>query len=248
MPALRIIPEPLWQAVARQRAATRAAYVRTTDGRLHGRPPSGVESKYLLTGLTTCGLCGGALVVMSRTSGDQRKFLYRCQHAYYRGPTVCVNRRPLPMLDTNQAVLRALEATLLTPAAVEAIVHEVMARARPVEDTAVPRRAALRADLAVVEAELAQLTALTARPRISTVSSRPCGRRSSGARRSTPSWPRSTGSGACGPVDPVALTPVILAKLGDWSGFMGRRVARPGRSSATSWSAGSRSRRSPTGR
>jgi hypothetical protein len=30
---------------------------------------------------------------------------------------------------------------------------------RPAEDTAVPRRAALRADLAVVEAEIARLTA-----------------------------------------------------------------------------------------
>ena len=107
VPALRIIPEPLWHAVARQRAATLAAYVRTTGGQLWGRPARGIESKYLLTGLLTCGACGGSLVVMSRTSGDQRKYLYRCQHAYYRGPTVCANRRGLSMLDTNAAVLQA---------------------------------------------------------------------------------------------------------------------------------------------
>ena len=81
-PTLRIIPEALWQAVAGRRVDARQAYVRTTGGRLWGRPASGVESRYLLTGLTTCGLCGGSLVVQSRTSGDHRKFLYRCQHAY----------------------------------------------------------------------------------------------------------------------------------------------------------------------
>ena len=32
VPALAIVPEPLWQAVAARRAATRAAYVRTTTG------------------------------------------------------------------------------------------------------------------------------------------------------------------------------------------------------------------------
>ena len=67
------------------------------------------------------------------------------------------------MLDTNQAVLQSLEEALLTPAAVEAIVHEVLAAARPVEETAVPRRAALRADLVVVEAEIARLTSAIAR-------------------------------------------------------------------------------------
>ena len=66
------------------------------------------------------------------------------------------------MLATNQEVLRKLEAAPLTPAAVEAIVGEVLAVVRPVEDTAVPRRAAPRADLIVVEAEIARLTAAIA--------------------------------------------------------------------------------------
>jgi site-specific DNA recombinase len=226
VPELRIIDEPLWQAVARQRAATRAAYVRTTDGRLHGRPPSGVESKYLLTGLATCGLCGGSLVVMSRTSGDERRFAYRCQHAYYRGPTVCENRRVLPMLDTNQTVLRELEQALLTPAAVEAIVHTALAAMRPAVETASPRRAALRADLAVCEAELARLTAAIAQaPDLGSLLE---ALRAKEHRRAELQAELATldGLGRVRTIDPAVLTPMILAKLDDWSGLMGRKVAQ----------------------
>jgi site-specific DNA recombinase len=218
MPALRIVDDALWQAVAKQRAATRAAYVRTTNGQLHGRPPSGVESKYLLTGLATCGVCGGSLVVMSRTHGDQRKFLYRCQHAYYRGPTVCANRRVLPMLDTNQAVLRAIEAACLTPVAVEAIVRETLASVRPVADTAVPRRVALRADLVVVEAEIARpVAAIAQAPDLGSLLD---ALRAKEQRRETLQAELAAldGLGRVGTLDPATLTPTILAKLGDWSG------------------------------
>ena len=226
-PNLRIIPEALWQAVSDRRANARQAYVRTTGGKLYGRPPSTVESRYLLTGLTTCGLCGGSLVVHSRTSGDHRKFLYRCQHAYYRGPTVCTNRRPLSMLETNQAVLRALEAALLTPAAVEAIVREVIDMARPAENTVVPRRTALQADLAVCEAEIAQLTTLTARaPDLDSLlkALRTQEQRRAGLQAELAAL---DGLGRVRALDPSALTPAILAKLGDWSGLMGGGRAGP---------------------
>jgi recombinase-like zinc beta ribbon protein len=229
VPALRTIPELLWQAVARQGAATRAAYVPTTDGKLWGRPPSGVESKYLLTGLTTCRLCGGALVVHSQTpgdqtAGDQRKFRYRCQHAYYRGPTVCGNRRILPMLDTNQAVFRELETKLLTPAAVQAIVRETLAAVRPAEDTAVPRRAALRADLVVVEVEIARLTAAIARaPDLGSLLD---ALRAKEQRRAAIQAELTAldGLGRVGTLDAATLTPAILPKVGAWGGLMGRRV------------------------
>jgi site-specific DNA recombinase len=225
-PALRIIDENLWQAVAARSAETRRAYVRTTGGRLHGRPPSGVESRYLLTGLATCGLCGGSLVVMSRTSGDQRKFLYRCQHAYYRGPTICANRRPLAMLQTNEAVLRSLEAALLTPAAVEAIVREVLAAMRPAEDTAVPRRAALRADLLLVEGEISRLTAAIARaPDLGSLLD---ALRATEQRRARLAAELAglDSLGLVRTLDPAALTPAILAKLDVWAGLMERRVAQ----------------------
>src|SRR5262249_13091330 len=45
---------------------SRAAYLRTTNGQLWGRPANEVESGYLLTGLAQCGACGGSLIVHSR--------------------------------------------------------------------------------------------------------------------------------------------------------------------------------------
>jgi DNA invertase Pin-like site-specific DNA recombinase len=223
-PDLRLIPEPLWQTVARRRTATRRAYVRTTDGRLHGRPPSGVESKYLLTGMTTCSLCGGSLVVQSRASGDDRKFLYRCQHAYYRGADRLHEPTPAVMLDTNRAVLRSLEAALLTPAAVEAIVREVVVSARPVEETMVPRRAAIRADLAVAEAEIARLTSAIARaPDLGSLLD---ALRAKEQQREAIQTDLTglEGLGRVRMLDETAVTRAVVAKLGDWSGLMGRRV------------------------
>ena len=103
------------------------------------------------------------------------------------------------MLETNQAVLRALEAACLTPAAVEAIVREVLDMARPAEDTVVPRRAALRADLAVVEGEISRLTGAIARaPDLGSLldALRAKEHRRAASRRT---WPPSRGSGACAP-------------------------------------------------
>ena len=72
-PALRVVPEDLWRAVAERLATTRAAYLGATKGQPYGRPPSTRESRYLLTGLATCGMCGGTLYVRSRSHGRGRR-------------------------------------------------------------------------------------------------------------------------------------------------------------------------------
>jgi hypothetical protein len=130
------------------------------------------------------------------------------------------------MLDTNQTVLRELEQALLTPAAVEAIVHTALAAMRPAAETAVPRRAALRADLAVVEGEIARLTGAIARaPDLGSLldALRAKERRREAIQAELAGL---DGLERVRTFDPAALTPAILAKLGDWSGLMGRRVAQ----------------------
>ena len=77
-PELRIVDEELWDAAHARLAATRQTYLRTQGGRLWGRPPSGLASKYLLTGLARCGMCGGGLEVRSRKHGRRREFFYSC--------------------------------------------------------------------------------------------------------------------------------------------------------------------------
>ena len=96
-PALRIVPEPLWQAVQRRLETMRKFYQRTASGTLHGRArgASGHESKYLLTGMAECGSCHGGLTVHNRATGDRRTFAYLCGGYHRKGPTVCGNRRVL---------------------------------------------------------------------------------------------------------------------------------------------------------
>ena len=128
-PELRIVSEPLWRAVERRSAAMRTSYLRTTRGTLYGRArgTSGHESKYLLTGLAECGTCHGGLTVHSRASGGARTFAYLCGGYHRKGPTVCDNRRVLGMTATNAEVLRTIEMTCLSPAAVERIVEGALA-------------------------------------------------------------------------------------------------------------------------
>lgn len=68
---LRIVSDALWTAAHRRMAATAATYLKTPDGQLHGRPPTGIGSRYLLTGLSACA-CGSGFMAHSRLSGRTR--------------------------------------------------------------------------------------------------------------------------------------------------------------------------------
>ena len=58
VPELQIVSDELWEAVHDRLAGARETYLRRANGQLWGRPASGVESKYLLTGMAQCGTCG----------------------------------------------------------------------------------------------------------------------------------------------------------------------------------------------
>src|SRR5262249_26678568 len=60
-PALRIVDDALWTAAGARLDQSRRAYLRWTGGRLCGRPDTGIESRYLLTGFSACGVCGASL-------------------------------------------------------------------------------------------------------------------------------------------------------------------------------------------
>jgi site-specific DNA recombinase len=70
VPALRIVSDELWSAVQARLSQQRAAYLRNTEGHLHGRPVNGVGSAYMLTGLAVCAPCGSGLTIRSRTHGN----------------------------------------------------------------------------------------------------------------------------------------------------------------------------------
>jgi site-specific DNA recombinase len=160
-PALRIVSEELWQSAHARLAGTRAAYLRGTGGRLWGRPANGRESRYLLTGLASCGWCGATLEVRSRPLARRRVFAYTCTAYHRKGTSVCANQVQLPLALADDTLLEALETEILHPDVVERGLREALAELQRQAATVDPVLAASRADeLRQVEQEMARLVTL----------------------------------------------------------------------------------------
>ena len=92
-----------------------------------GGDASGIESKYLLTGLAMCGSCNGSMIVRSRdfkTKG--RRYLYHCANHFLRGQTVCTNNLEAPMDVADREVLDAIKHDLLRPRVVQAALRKAL--------------------------------------------------------------------------------------------------------------------------
>jgi hypothetical protein len=107
-PELRIISDELWQATHTRMKATHAVYLRRNDGRLNGRPASGLESKHLLSGYLRCGVCGGNLVYSKKWGQRGRPVgIYACATRRTR-PGACSNKYGVPAVALTEAVLDQL--------------------------------------------------------------------------------------------------------------------------------------------
>jgi site-specific DNA recombinase len=114
-PDLRIVSEALWDSVQERLRQTRATYLRSSDGRLHGRPVNGIAAKYLLTGMAVCGQCGGALTIRTRAHGTSRLALDQCLTHVTKGPRICANRSAIRQREAETAVLETVRHQLLHP-------------------------------------------------------------------------------------------------------------------------------------
>jgi site-specific DNA recombinase len=160
-PHLRIVSDELWQSAHARLAAARATYVRGTGGEMFGRPPTGLDSKHLLTGLARCGECGGSLLVRSRSHGKQRALFYACSTYHRKGRSVCPNNLETPLPLADEAVLSDFERDFLRPDTIEAAIAQALRFYAPNTgpDTTM---LALQAELARVEAELSRLAGAVA--------------------------------------------------------------------------------------
>jgi len=154
-PHLRIVPEPLIQAVDARLATMGTRALRLSNGQLLGRPP-GEGARYLLTGLLTCACCGGSMEVLSRRTGKRRAYVYRCATNRRKGAHICGNGLVTPLQDTDESVLRTIEETILNPEVLKrAIAYAEDALAR---DQSAEQGDALEADLASVQQAIRRLT------------------------------------------------------------------------------------------
>jgi site-specific DNA recombinase len=174
VPELRIIEDALWQAVKARQAATRHTM---QAGIVRARRP-----KYLFSGLTRCGHCGGGFILSSHDH-------LVCFNARSRG--TCTNRRSIKRQDVEARVLRAMRERFFEPGAFaafcEGFTAEIETRQREHiaqmagarrERGAVERRQreilnaladgyrseAWKAELVTLDARKAELTAALAEP------------------------------------------------------------------------------------
>jgi Recombinase/Recombinase zinc beta ribbon domain len=162
-PDLRIVSVAEWKAAHGRLDAVRRVYLRSNTGQLWGRPASGLESKYLLTGLARRGACGGTLTVRSRSHGSgrnrRRAYFYACSSFHHRGRAVCANSLEMRLSEADEAVLNALEKDLLDEGVIEDAMTRAIAKATSVESGGDARRAAVVKAIEQTTTELERLTA-----------------------------------------------------------------------------------------
>lgn len=112
VPDLRIIDDELWQRVKDRQESTRKTVTDTSRG---VRSERARRPAYLLSGLLTCGTCGGGFSKISRDH-------YGCSRARNQG--TCDNRLTIRRDDVEARVLNGLRSRLMQPDAVKLFVEE----------------------------------------------------------------------------------------------------------------------------
>jgi site-specific DNA recombinase len=121
-PDLRIIDDTTWAAVQSRRAVVKAQAPVT--GRLRGRNAV-LHSRHLFSGFLRCGICRGAITVVSGGYGSPR---YGCQRASKQGAASCRNRLTIRAKVADAALLAGLQAFLVEAQTVDYLTTALSAR------------------------------------------------------------------------------------------------------------------------
>jgi site-specific DNA recombinase len=139
VPHLRIVPDDLWEAAQRLKA-------RYADKPAHlARRP-----KRLLSGLLTCGVCGGPMNIVERDS-------FGCQS--FHGGGACTNRRVILCSKLERRVLAGLRDQLVSPEMFEEFSREYRAAWKRRQEELSATKATREAAMRDTEARLARLVA-----------------------------------------------------------------------------------------
>jgi site-specific DNA recombinase len=157
MPQLQIISEAEWKGAHDRLNATRAVYLRGTGGELWGRPASTLESKYLLTGLVKCAVCGGSLYVKSHVRKHGRILFYGCTNFHLHGRTACTNGTLISMEAANKAVVQVLADEVLNPRVTDVVVKKAMVKFKAAGREWAERQQTIHKQITAVDAELRRL-------------------------------------------------------------------------------------------
>ncbi|MHB0982183.1 MAG: recombinase family protein [Thiobacillus sp.] len=165
-PDLRIIDDELWRLVQKRIGAVAATYARESNGEWWGRPETGAVSPYLLSGLMRCSVCGGSMVGHTWYSGTGKgrkpSRRYACSIHAKRGANVCSNGVRPPMAEVDDAVLSAIERTILTPEVVSEVAHRATLLATERNRADPDRKTRLTKELALIRRQLNNFMELVA--------------------------------------------------------------------------------------
>lgn len=123
LPALRIVPQDLWDAA---KARQKALEAKAPGLWARNRP------RYLLSGLVKCGVCGGGYAKINSTH-------YGCAASKNKGEAVCANRKTIAREVLEARVLSALQTHLMRDDLVQIFCEEYtrhLNRLRAAQDSA----------------------------------------------------------------------------------------------------------------
>jgi DNA invertase Pin-like site-specific DNA recombinase len=152
-----IIDPALWERVKTRREAVAKAYAGNAS---HFAATKSVQTRFLLTGLLQCGVCGGnfAARVAHTQRGAGRYYYYGCAFRARRGTSVCQNATLLPQAAIERDVLEILQQAVLTPGTLDRLLTVVNARLRAQATVSRPRIKELRRALTLVDREIGNYT------------------------------------------------------------------------------------------
>lgn len=145
VPALRIVPEDLWDRVRNRQTATRHIIADESQGT---RPERARRARHLLSGLLTCGQCGAAYAQVGGTH-------YGCAAARNKG--ICDNRRTIRRDRLEARVLDGLKDRLLHPDLLAAFVEEFQREFNRLRQESQAERSGLESQLAKTRRSIAQI-------------------------------------------------------------------------------------------
>ncbi|MGE5201897.1 MAG: recombinase family protein [Acidobacteriota bacterium] len=145
VPDLRIIDDDLWQHVKERQRAVHIEMGKDAHGNALNRAH---RRKFLLSGLLTCGVCGGVYTIV----GKDR---YGCANRRAKG--VCTNDVSITRQAVEARVLSGLKDRLLAPELVAEFVRAYQEEARAALAVAVSHRRQHEAELESVERKIAPI-------------------------------------------------------------------------------------------
>jgi site-specific DNA recombinase len=124
-PNQRIVSDTLWNLVQARLAFVNSTYgSHGTRGGIGGLLRSrAASSRYIFSGLLKCGVCGGAVTIVSGKGTTHRSASYGCPAREFRG--TCGNTRRIPSDVLETQLLAKLQTDVFSPAAIDYVFHKL---------------------------------------------------------------------------------------------------------------------------